>query len=69
MFLKQQSEYAKALQDHIITDPILLSFKKGDIIKIINRKDDEWFEGKCNGKQGMVKLTFNFLVCLFNEIC
>lgn len=36
----------------------LLSFRQGDIISVIRRVDENWCEGKLNGKQGIFPITF-----------
>ncbi|KAL3981992.1 Sex muscle abnormal protein 5 [Acanthocheilonema viteae] len=41
-----------------------LGFKRGDIITVTNREDENWWEGMLNGKAGMFPATY---VCPFNN--
>ncbi|EFO22534.1 sex muscle abnormal protein 5 [Loa loa] len=41
-----------------------LGFKRGDIITVTNREDENWWEGTLNGKSGMFPATY---VCPFNN--
>ena len=35
----------KALEDHTAKDPTQLSFKKGDILKLISKEKEDWWMG------------------------
>lgn len=55
----KESEYARALMDYDVSAPSLLNFKKGDIIKIIERNDNEWFTGEIGKSRGQVNFFKN----------
>lgn len=50
--LRNSASYAIALADYHVDDSSLLSFKKGDIIRIKDRSDDIWYSGELNGRVG-----------------
>jgi growth factor receptor-binding protein 2 len=41
-----------------------LCFKRGEIITVANKEDDNWWEGTLNGKTGLFPSTY---VCPFNR--
>ncbi|KAM3914303.1 neutrophil cytosol factor 2 [Leptodactylus fuscus] len=47
-----------ALFDYEASQPEDLPFKKGDIIKVLNKVSQEWWEGECNGKVGIFPSAF-----------
>ncbi|KAL6076835.1 Myosin-VIIa, variant 2 [Balamuthia mandrillaris] len=51
-YLKENSRYAKALQDYHVDDEELLSFDKDDIIIVKEKYGDGWFLGECEGRKG-----------------
>jgi son of sevenless-like protein len=44
--------FVKALYDYNSTETSGLSFKKNDIIQVINQFDNGWWDGICNGIRG-----------------
>lgn len=68
-YVKNKSEFARVLRFKIfselslifrnyeVNDPSLLSLKKNEVVKILNRRDDGWLVGELRGKVGMVKAT------------
>lgn len=47
-----------ALQDYSVSDPTLLPFNRGDVIKVLSRKDQFWLLGELNSIQGLVRVTY-----------
>ena len=45
----QEGKYVRAIYDYITQEPSFLSFKKGDIIKVIDKpiKEEGWLFGVC----------------------
>ena len=35
-----------------------LEFKEGDMIKLVNRLDDNWYEGEVNGRRGRFPVSY-----------
>ncbi|XP_069835438.1 neutrophil cytosol factor 2 [Dendropsophus ebraccatus] len=48
----------KALFDYEASQPEDLSFKKGDIIKVLSKVSEEWWEGECHEKVGIFPSSF-----------
>ncbi|CAG9856076.1 unnamed protein product [Phyllotreta striolata] len=61
---KQQSHllphqaYAKAIYDYTSKEAGDLSFKRGEFIILKRRIDSNWYQGECNGKQGVFPLSY-----------
>lgn len=51
----------KALHDFNATEPGELSFKKGDVIKVVDRCYKDWWRGQIKGRVGL--LPVNYVVC------
>ncbi|XP_023725155.1 E3 ubiquitin-protein ligase SH3RF1 isoform X2 [Cryptotermes secundus] len=49
---------AKAQYDYFSTEPGDLCFKKGDIILLRKKIDNNWYHGESGGKQGVFPLTY-----------
>lgn len=47
------SAFVKALCDHVSDDPTLLSFRHGDIFKVVERPQTGWWEGTHDDKCGL----------------
>ncbi|ELP92401.1 proline-serine-threonine phosphatase interacting protein, putative [Entamoeba invadens IP1] len=58
-FINSSNEPAmyRALFNYTATDRMELSFKKGDLIKVISTKED-WYEAEINQKRGLVPSNF-----------
>ncbi|KAK4887754.1 hypothetical protein RN001_004025 [Aquatica leii] len=50
--------YAKALYDYSSKEPGDLNFKRGDIIILRKRIDNNWYQGECSGNQGFFPLSY-----------
>ncbi|CAG0888186.1 unnamed protein product, partial [Cyprideis torosa] len=52
---KGSQDYARAVADYVTQEPTLLSFRKGDIIKVTSSKNNEpgWLSGVVNGRGGV----------------
>ncbi|XP_068098658.1 neutrophil cytosol factor 2 [Hyperolius riggenbachi] len=48
----------RALFDYKASQPEDLAFKKGDIIKVLNKVSEEWWEGECRDKVGIFPSAF-----------
>lgn len=35
-----------------------LSLHKGDVIKVLDKSDANWWKGECNGKEGMFPVPY-----------
>ncbi|XP_063696892.1 endophilin-A isoform X2 [Culicoides brevitarsis] len=53
-----QKPYCTALYDFEAENPGELGFKENDIIQLIQRVDDNWFEGSVNGRTGYFPQTY-----------
>ncbi|KAK7112432.1 growth factor receptor-bound protein 2-like [Littorina saxatilis] len=49
---------AKALYDFSATRDDELSFKRGDILKVVNLEDKDWYEAEIGGEKGVVPSTY-----------
>ncbi|KAM9324720.1 neutrophil cytosol factor 2 [Gastrophryne carolinensis] len=47
-----------ALFNYEASQPEDLMFKKGDVIKLLNKVSEEWWEGECHGKIGIFPSAF-----------
>lgn len=54
----QQKPSAKALFDFDAQNEGELDFKEGAIIELVSKIDENWFEGRCNGKSGLFPVTY-----------
>ncbi|KAM4722909.1 neutrophil cytosol factor 2 [Rhinophrynus dorsalis] len=50
--------HVTALFDYEATQPEDLSLHKGDIIKVLSKVSEEWWEGECEGKVGIFPSSF-----------
>ncbi|KAB0799850.1 hypothetical protein PPYR_07730 [Photinus pyralis] len=50
--------YAKAMYDYSSKVPEDLNFKRGDIIMLRKRIDNNWYHGECGGNQGVFPLSY-----------
>ena len=57
IFNSKEYKLYKALYDYDTNEPLELSFRKGDIIKVYETKFD-WFEGELNDKRGFVPSNY-----------
>lgn len=48
----------KALYDFEAQNPGELEFKEGQIIELISQIDENWYEGKINGKIGFFPISY-----------
>ncbi|KAJ1528092.1 hypothetical protein ONE63_008008 [Megalurothrips usitatus] len=58
---KGGQEYVRGLQDHVSRDAALLSFRKGEVIRLINRDQHlqkGWLSGSLNGRSGLFPCEF-----------
>ncbi|KAF2077800.1 hypothetical protein CYY_000921 [Polysphondylium violaceum] len=52
-FLKNHAKFARALRDYNVSDPSLLNFKRGEIISILFKdQENKWYIGTLNGREG-----------------
>lgn len=51
-------QYAKALYDYAGKETGDLSFKRGDIIVVRKKIDNNWYQGECAGKQGVFPISY-----------
>ncbi|CAL8104805.1 unnamed protein product [Calicophoron daubneyi] len=54
----QQTPVCKAMFDFEAENPFELSFHEGDLLKLIEQVDENWFLGELNGKQGHFPTTY-----------
>uniref|UniRef100_A0A3B4CQZ2 SH3 domain-containing protein n=1 Tax=Pygocentrus nattereri TaxID=42514 RepID=A0A3B4CQZ2_PYGNA len=47
-----------ALYSYEASTPEDLAFSKGDVITVLSKVNEEWFEGECNGKTGIFPSSF-----------
>ncbi|CAJ0942961.1 unnamed protein product, partial [Mesorhabditis belari] len=59
-----EATFVQALFDFNPQEPGELAFKRGDIITLLNRDDENWWEGKLNDQGGMFPANY---VCPFNS--
>ncbi|PAV81341.1 hypothetical protein WR25_09326 [Diploscapter pachys] len=59
-----ESRFVQALFDFNPQEDGELAFKRGDIITLINKDDQNWWEGTLNSRRGMFPATY---VCPFNR--
>uniref|UniRef100_A0A7E4VMG4 GRB2-related adapter protein n=1 Tax=Panagrellus redivivus TaxID=6233 RepID=A0A7E4VMG4_PANRE len=59
----QQNLHVQALFDFNPQEEGELGFKRGDIIRVINRDDENWWEGSLNNNKGLFPATY---VCPFD---
>jgi len=52
----------KALYDFNPELPTELGFKNGDVIQLLSRVGQDWFEGTLNGKRGLFPVSFVYVV-------
>eukprot|EP01105_Mastigella_eilhardi_P028452 TRINITY_DN937_c0_g1_i2.p1 TRINITY_DN937_c0_g1~~TRINITY_DN937_c0_g1_i2.p1 ORF type:complete len:238 (+),score=61.19 TRINITY_DN937_c0_g1_i2:53-715(+) len=52
------SEYCRVLYEHATAEENQLSIKPGEIIKVLSKADDEWWEGELEGKVGFFPCKF-----------
>ncbi|XP_054261810.1 E3 ubiquitin-protein ligase SH3RF1 isoform X2 [Macrosteles quadrilineatus] len=50
--------YARAVYDYLSKEPGDLSFKKGDLIMLRKKIDNNWYLGESGGKQGVFPLSY-----------
>ncbi|EGG24917.1 class VII unconventional myosin [Cavenderia fasciculata] len=51
--LRNNAKYARALRDYFVNDETLLPFRRGDIITIVLKdQENKWYIGQLNGKEG-----------------
>uniref|UniRef100_A0AC34G7H2 SH3 domain-containing protein n=1 Tax=Panagrolaimus sp. ES5 TaxID=591445 RepID=A0AC34G7H2_9BILA len=60
----QKNPLVQALFDFSPQESGELGFKRGDIINVINREDENWWEGSLNGQRGLFPATY---VCPFDS--
>ncbi|KAH7732000.1 sex muscle abnormal protein 5 [Aphelenchoides avenae] len=60
----QQNCLVQALFDFQPQEPGELGFKRGDIVTVLSRDDENWWEGKLNNQTGMFPATY---VCPYNS--
>lgn len=52
------SERVRALYEFWAENPAELSFQLGDIITVVNKEDEGWWEGELNGKKGLFPANY-----------
>lgn len=50
--------YARAVYDYLSKEPGDLSFKKGDLIILRKKIDNNWYHGECGGSLGVFPLSY-----------
>ncbi|EYC42061.1 hypothetical protein Y032_0545g3245 [Ancylostoma ceylanicum] len=55
---QQQKPSAKALFDFEAQSEGELNLKEGQIVELISQVDENWFEGRLNGKSGLFPVTY-----------
>ncbi|KAI3382023.1 hypothetical protein SNEBB_002717 [Seison nebaliae] len=55
---KNEVPHAEALYDFEAENSTELSFRSGDIINLVTKIDDNWFEGECKGRKGYLPITY-----------
>jgi hypothetical protein len=45
-WLQAQSEWARAIEDYDVNEAGLLSFKKGELLHVLDKEDPEWYQGE-----------------------
>jgi len=49
---------AEALWDHVTLDPVELGFRAGDVIKVKDMLDKDWWWGKLEDREGWFPSAF-----------
>jgi hypothetical protein len=52
-FHASKSNWCRAISEYKVADPNLLQLHVGDIVKILERTDEAWFTGECEGAIGL----------------
>uniref|UniRef100_W5M1Q5 Neutrophil cytosolic factor 2 n=1 Tax=Lepisosteus oculatus TaxID=7918 RepID=W5M1Q5_LEPOC len=55
---KDESPQVVAIYSYEASEPEDLQFNSGDVITVISKVNEEWFEGKCKGKVGIFPAAF-----------
>ncbi|CAI5437639.1 unnamed protein product [Caenorhabditis angaria] len=55
---QQQKPQCRALFDFDAQSEGELDFKEGNIIELVSQIDENWYEGRCNGKTGLFPVTY-----------
>lgn len=60
MKLLKEMKFVQAIRDYITNEESLLSFKRNDIIKIVNRNytPQGWLRGELDGKKGLFPIEY-----------
>lgn len=58
IFFQMQTMQVKALFDFEATEKGELSFKRGEIIQVLDKTDANWWSGACNGHSGIFPQTY-----------
>ena len=41
-----------------------LALKEGDVVQLLDKSDDEWWQGRCDGREGLFPKASVKLVCI-----
>lgn len=52
-FFSQKEIMVRAKYDFAAKDPGELSIKRGEIITVLDNSDQNWWTGRCQGKEGL----------------
>lgn len=55
---EKKKAQCKAIYDFEAQNPGELEFKEGQIIDLISQIDENWYEGKLNGKSGFFPISY-----------
>ncbi|CAI2322295.1 unnamed protein product [Caenorhabditis sp. 36 PRJEB53466] len=55
---QQQKPQCRALFDFEAQSEGELDFKEGSVIELVSQIDENWYEGRCNGKSGLFPVTY-----------
>lgn len=54
----KKNPFVKALHQHIAEDEDELGFEEGDMIEVLEAENEDWWTGRCQGREGIFPVNF-----------